>query len=195
MSCVGAEGKQKLKNMKLTQQQEEKAATFSATDIKPKQTDANYRYYLKYMEKGTLSTNTLYVVGLNPSTADMKTPDPTMSRLFRLCVLNGYDSFVMFNLYPHRATNPNEMDNPINSNEFNENIKFIKKKLPQGATVLLCYGNNIGKRSYLIDSLMKIRQIGEKKKVNWKCISESNLGFPSHPIGEEYDLFKNYQFN
>lgn len=181
--------------MKLTKQQEKKAATFSATDIKPKRPNANYRYYLKYMEKGTLSTNTLYVVGLNPSTADMKTPDPTMSRLFRLCVLNGYDSFVMFNLYPHRATNPNEMDNPVNSNEFNENIKFIKKKLPQGATVLLCYGDNICKRSYLIDSLMKIRQIGEKKKVNWKCISESDLGFPSHPIGEKYGLFKNYKFN
>lgn len=195
MSCIGAEGKQKLKNMKLTQQQEEKAATFSATDIKPKQSNANYRYYLKYMEKGTLSTNTLYVVGLNPSTADMNTPDATMKRLFRLCVLNGYDSFVMFNLYPHRATEPNDMDKSVNNLEFNKNIDYIKKGLPQGATVLLCYGSNICKRSYLIDSLMKIRQIGEKKKVNWKCIGENEYGFPSHPIGEEYDFFKDYQFN
>lgn len=180
--------------MNLTRQQEKRAKSFTATNIK-ESSNKKYRYLLKYKENGSSNTNTLYVIGLNPSTADMNTPDATMKRLFRLCVLNGYDSFVMFNLYPHRATDPDRMDMKVNSNEFENNIKHIKNNLPQGATVLLCYGNNIGKRSYLIDSLMKIRQIGEKKKVNWKCISESNLGFPSHPIGEEYDLFKNYQFN
>lgn len=180
--------------MNLTSLQEKKATSFKATKIFPK-AKCSYRYLLEYMENGTSCTNTLYVIGLNPSTADMNEPDATMKRLFRYCVLNGYDSFVMFNLYPHRATDPDSMDMKVNSNEFENNIKHIKKNLHPGATVLLCYGNNIGKRSYLIDSLMKIRQIGERKKVNWKCISESNLGFPSHPIGEEYDFFKNYKFN
>lgn len=195
MSCVGAEGKQKLKNMKLTQQQEERAKSFTATNIQESSSNKEYRYLLKYEENGSSNTNTLYVIGLNPSTADMNDPDHTMKLLIKYCVLNGYDSFVMFNLYPHRATEPNDMDKSVNNLEFNKNIDYIKKGLPQGATVLLCYGSNICKRSYLIDSLMKIRQIGEKKKVNWKCIDENEYGFPSHPIGEEYDLFKNYKFN
>ena len=66
-------------------------------------TDAenNYRYALGYQ-----SEKTLFVIGLNPSTACDKTPDNTIRKVMGFAERNGYASFVMFNLYPKRATYP-----------------------------------------------------------------------------------------
>ena len=67
---------------------------------RPKQIgDAEVRYAL--IQKGN---RMLFVVGLNPSTADTEKPDPTMQSVMRIAEYNGYDGFVMINLYPKRAT-------------------------------------------------------------------------------------------
>lgn len=63
-----------------------------------------YRFAL-----GSISEKTLFVFGINPSTADDKEPDPTIRKVMGFAKENGYTSFVMFNLYPQRATNPNDL--------------------------------------------------------------------------------------
>ena len=45
----------------------------------------------------------LVVVGLNPSTANEAKADATMTRVMGIAERNGFDSFIMLNLYPQRT--------------------------------------------------------------------------------------------
>ena len=47
----------------------------------------------------------LVVIGVNPSTANEKYPDPTVRKVMGFAELNNYDGFVMLNLYAQRSTN------------------------------------------------------------------------------------------
>lgn len=44
--------------------------------------------------------NVLFVIGVNPSTANEEKPDPTMRKVIGFAEVNGFDGFVMLNLYP-----------------------------------------------------------------------------------------------
>ena len=71
----------------------------------------DYRYIL-----GTRGENPLICIGINPSTAKPDDLDNTLKSVERTARFNGYDSFIMFNVYAQRATNPNDMDSC--NNEF-----------------------------------------------------------------------------
>lgn len=64
-----------------------------------------YRYVL-----GRVGTHPLVCIGINPSTAQPGALDPTLKSVERLAAANGFDSWIMFNVYPQRATDPNDMD-------------------------------------------------------------------------------------
>ena len=51
----------------------------------------------------------IFIIGLNPSTADETKPDPTMRRTMQIAEFNGYDGFIMLNLYPQRSTKPKDL--------------------------------------------------------------------------------------
>ncbi len=64
--------------------------------------DANtVRYLLKKEGK-----RILYVIGINPSTANQEKPDRTIRRVMGFAEDNGFDGFAMINLYPQRSTLP-----------------------------------------------------------------------------------------
>ena len=63
-----------------------------------------YRYVL-----GTKGQNPLICIGVNPSTAQPDRLDNTLKSVERIALGNGYDSFIMFNVYPQRATRPQDM--------------------------------------------------------------------------------------
>ena len=60
-----------------------------------------YRYVL-----GTKGEKPLICIGVNPSTAEPDHLDNTLKSVERIALGNGYDSFIMFNVYPQRATRP-----------------------------------------------------------------------------------------
>ena len=64
-----------------------------------------YRYVL-----GRVGKHPLVCIGINPSTAQPGALDPTLKSVERLANANGFDSWIMFNVYPQRATDPNDMD-------------------------------------------------------------------------------------
>ena len=64
-----------------------------------------YRYIL-----GTVGNNPLITIGINPSTAEPEKMDNTMKSVERIAMGNGFDSFIMFNVYAQRATDPNQMN-------------------------------------------------------------------------------------
>ena len=47
--------------------------------------------------------------GVNPSTATPARLDPTVASVARFTEDHGYDGWLMLNLYPQRATNPDKM--------------------------------------------------------------------------------------
>ena len=68
-------------------------------------TYSEYRYIL-----GTRGQKPLICVGINPSTAAPDALDPTLQSAQRIALNNGYDSFLMFNVYAQRATRPDDME-------------------------------------------------------------------------------------
>ena len=66
-----------------------------------------YRYVL-----GRVGRHPLVCIGINPSTAQPGALDPTLKSVERLANANGFDSWIMFNVYPQRATDPNDMARP-----------------------------------------------------------------------------------
>ena len=61
----------------------------------------SYRYVL-----GRVGKHPLVCIGINPSTAQPGALDPTLKSVERLAAANGFDSWIMFNVYPQRATDP-----------------------------------------------------------------------------------------
>ena len=73
-------------------------------------TYTEYRYIL-----GTRGENPLICIGINPSTARPGALDPTLKSVERIALRNGFDSFIMFNVYAQRATSPDDMEWTLNA--------------------------------------------------------------------------------
>ena len=81
----------------------------------------DYRYIL-----GTRGSNPLICIGINPSTAKPNALDNTLKSVERIALGNGYDSFIMFNVYAQRATNPDAMEKTMNPLLHAENMKAFR---------------------------------------------------------------------
>ena len=74
--------------------------------------DRRHRYTLIHRPNPLFSSSgerLLMWVGLNPSTADESQLDPTLTRILGYSVREGYDGFIMTNLFAWRATLPADM--------------------------------------------------------------------------------------
>ena len=79
-----------------------------------------YRYVL-----GRVGRHPLVCIGINPSTAQPGALDPTLKSVERLANANGFDSWIMFNVYPQRATDPNDMDRVPDRALCDENLRWL----------------------------------------------------------------------
>ena len=61
----------------------------------------SYRYVL-----GRVGKHPLVCIGINPSTAQPGALDPTLKSVERLAAANGFDSWIMFNVYPPARHRP-----------------------------------------------------------------------------------------
>ncbi len=139
------------------------------------------RYVLKNNGK-----NRLIVIGLNPSTASDQEPDNTMRRIMGFAENNGFDGFIMINLYPQRSTNPKNLDGQLNEQIHKINLTHIEELAEQvkskPPTILLGFGNNIERRPYLKKCLVDIVTKLQTANPQWKCISLTKKGHPGHPL-------------
>lgn len=143
-----------------------------------------YRYAL-----GALSAKPLFVIGLNPSTADDKVADPTIKKVMGFAEQNGYSSFVMLNLYPERSPYPDDLPLEADSNQFEKNVQIILELIStqEQADILLAWGDNIYSRDYLLKSIHLIYKTLSSHKVNWWRISDlTKRGQPRHPLYISY---------
>jgi hypothetical protein len=154
-----------------------------------KSKDNNYRYAL-----GTKGENTLYCFGINPSTATPEKYDPTITRVCHIAKKTGFDSFVMLNIYPLRATNPNDIPMVPDWKEHNINMDAVLHVIKNGSTVWAAWGDLVYKRLWLIDcrdSVLKLVQM--YRKVDWVKMGElTRSGNPRHPLYFKYQNFSDF---
>lgn len=142
-----------------------------------------YRYIL-----GTRGKKPLICIGINPSTAAPDHLDNTLKSVERIAHFNGFDSFIMFNLYPQRATNPDDMEETCNAYLHAENMKAFEYALNLYASdekpaVWAAWGTIIEKRRYLFECVGDMVKIGQKYGVNWFTAgNRSKVGHPHHPL-------------
>ena len=143
-------------------------------------TYGEYRYIL-----GTRGERPLICVGINPSTAAPGDLDNTLKSVERVALFNGYDSFLMFNVYPQRATRPADMERRRNETLHRENMAafdYILSLSPQPA-VWAAWGNIIEERDYVIPSVEDMIAIGEGRGARWFTAgARSKRGHPHHPL-------------
>ncbi len=141
---------------------------------------SEYRYIL-----GTRGERPLICIGINPSTAEPDNLDNTLKSVERIALANGYDSFIMFNVYAQRATNPDDMERECNPLLHEENMKAFDYilGLSENPAVWAAWGNIIEKRPYLPDCVRSMIALGEKHNARWFSAGKiSKKGHPHHPL-------------
>lgn len=140
-----------------------------------------YRYIL-----GTRGENPLICFGINPSTAAPDQLDNTLKSAERIALYNGFDSFIMLNIYAQRATNPDDMEQNFNKHLHTQNKKafLYALSLCKGTPVVwAAWGNIVEKRKYLNLCLREMIAIGLKNGVRWASAGAvSKKGHPHHPL-------------
>ena len=142
---------------------------------------SEYRYIL-----GTRGSKPLICIGINPSTAAPDDLDNTLKSVDRIALHNGYDSFIMFNVYAQRATNPDDMERTLNALLHEENMKafeYVLRLSTEPPAVWAAWGNIIEKRPYLPGCVQEMIALGERCGACWYSAgSISKKGHPHHPL-------------
>lgn len=143
---------------------------------------SEYRYIL-----GTRGKRPLICIGINPSTAKPDDLDNTLKSAQRIALANGYDSFIMFNVYAQRATNPDDMEKEFNAHMHRENMKafeYILSLCDGAPAVWAAWGTIIEKRDYLKDCVLDMIALGEKYSARWFTAGARSKakGHPHHPL-------------
>jgi len=141
---------------------------------------SEYRYIL-----GTRGKKPLICIGINPSTAKPDALDNTLKSVERIALGNGFDSFIMFNVYAQRATSPDDMEKQCNALLHQENLKAFRYvlSLSEKPAVWAAWGAIIEKRKYLPDCVRDMLQAGAEFGAQWYCAGAiTKKGHPHHPL-------------
>ena len=142
-----------------------------------------YRYIL-----GTRGDNPLICIGVNPSTAEPGNLDNTLKSVQRIAAGNGFDSWIMFNVYAQRATRPDDMDRVRNEALHRANMaafRYVLSRVGEGLSpaVWAAWGAVIEKRPYLSACVRDMAAIGQEYGARWLCAGKcSKAGHPHHPL-------------
>jgi len=141
---------------------------------------SEYRYIL-----GTRGCNPLICIGINPSTAEPDNLDNTLKSVERIAHANGFDSFIMFNVYAQRATDPDAMERKCNMALHKENLEAFRYVLSisEKPAVWAAWGAIIEKRDYLADCVRDMVNLGQEYGASWYCAGAiTKKGHPHHPL-------------
>jgi len=149
----------------------------------PKGTSPELRFVL-----GRNGNDPLYVIGVNPSTADRHYSDRTIDKVSELSRGWNYDGFVMLNLYPLRCPRPSKLPATRDDKLTAANSKIIRSLLSAKSqiTIWAAWGNAIYLRKYLLTYLLQLDEVTADSKVKWLVCGElTKKGNPRHPNPRE----------
>lgn len=142
---------------------------------------SEYRYIL-----GTTGKRPLITIGINPSTAEPDNLDNTLKSVERIALHNGFDSFIMFNVYAQRATNPDHMDKEFNEMLHMENMRafrWVLERSGEEPAIWAAWGTIIEKRAYLKKCVEDMVNEGNKFGARWYHAGKPSVkGHPHHPL-------------
>ena len=141
---------------------------------------SEYRYIL-----GTRGCNPLICIGIKPSTAAPDDLDNTLKSVQRIALGNGFDSFIMFNVYAQRATSPDDMEKNCNAALHRENLEAFRYVLSisEQPVVWAAWGAIIEKRGYLATCVRDMLEAGREFGASWVCAGAiTKKGHPHHPL-------------
>ena len=97
---------------------------------------------------------------------------------------NGFDSWIMFNVYPQRATDPNDMDKTPDRALCDENLRWLQAVLAQTEpTMWAAWGTLIEKRDYLPGLMREMVALTREREIPWVTFGKrSKKGHPHHPL-------------
>lgn len=133
---------------------------------------------------GQPGENNLICIGVNPSTAEPGKLDPTLTRVSNFARDNGFDGWIMLNLYPQRSTMPELMHVDKDENLHKLNLKHILHTLnTHKGKIWAAWGVLIDIRPYLCTCLDDIEVISRFCGNEWITIGNPTLkGHPRHPL-------------
>ena len=141
---------------------------------------SEYRYIL-----GTRGKNPLICIGINPSTAEPDNLDNTLKSVERIALGNGFDSFIMFNVYAQRATSPDDMEKTYNPLLHKENLEAFRYVLSisEKPAIWAAWGAIIEKRKNLPECVRDMVAAGQEYGATWHCAGAiTKKGHPHHPL-------------
>ena len=133
--------------------------------------DGKYRYSL--VREWDRDKPKVLFIGLNPSTADEKTDDPTVCRCIDFAKRWGFGGILVGNLFAIRSADPNLIHqdaDPVGP----LNDECLIEMAREAKTVVAAWGNHgayLG-RSEAVRSLIP----------GMKCLVKNNTGEPRHPL-------------
>lgn len=159
--------------------------------------DDKERYIL-----GQPGRDNVLIFGVNPSTASPgeNNLDPTIRKVRKMIYKDGYDGWIMANLYPLRSTNPDNLPQEVDKSLIDKNINVLKAVIEAFSVqrVWAAWGDIINTRLYLGDALYDIQN---EIKGDFLWYYRGNLtkrGNPRHPLymksNEEYELFHVFDY-
>lgn len=141
---------------------------------------------------GNCRGKTLFVMGVNPSQATNQRLDHTVGSVKKFSEILGFDSFLMLNVYPQRATDPNDLSLRLNRKAHEKNLEMIGRYIGESETIWAAWGNLISKRKYLKECLFDIDDLLRSRKVKWiQYDLPTKEGHPKHPARKRHGNFFN----
>jgi hypothetical protein len=138
---------------------------------------------------GKRGARTLIAIGLNPSTAAQEKSDTTVAKVEGVAERNGFDGFVMLNLYPIRSTDFNTLPVGVEPRAFSENLKCIETLVASEPKPVIwaAWGENVRARDYFISSAKELISRLQKYGVSWQHFGLlTTAGHPRHPSRLNY---------
>jgi len=159
-----------------------------------KNTDDNRARFVlgKTFEPERSWSNPLVCFGINPSTAEPNLLDHTVTRVENYAKENGFDSWIMLNIYPLRSTDPNGLLPDKDPLMHSQNIEHITRILSKSKIKLwAAWGNSIIKQDYLFYCLEHIAYIANEYNCRWVKLGCTKDGHPIHPLyrGKGFKLY------
>jgi hypothetical protein len=140
-----------------------------------------YRYWLRRVWRpGDRLANYLM---LNPSTADEFKNDPTVERCEQRARADGFDGFVVTNIFAFRATDPNHMKaqaDPVGP-ENDDRIVRVAGICDQVVCAWGTHGRHLGRAD-------EVRRLLVANRIAPMALRLTRAGDPSHPLYLPYDL-------
>ena len=148
---------------------------------------------------GQIGKRPLVCFSANPSMATPARLDNALRCVRNNFLMHGYDSWLVFNVYPQRVADPNKLHQELDPKLHALNLFHIKHALGsyRDLTIWAAWGSLILKRPYLKQCLHDIVHVLGDHSINW--VHKGNLvsnKHPHRPLMQEKDLpFKPFNIN